>query len=149
MDALGRLLRDLGGHAGLAALGGHLTQFIRHRAELVGGLLLLVGGLVTGVPAGLAEQVPRLARSLGGDHPGLVGGGLGDVAARLARGLADVGGLVPGDGSGRRLRLILRRVRPCVVSHRGLPAFLVFCVAARYPCGYGVTRMPPAFLPVT
>ena len=118
MDTFGRLLRDLGGHAGLAALDGHLPQFVRHRAELAGGLLLLDGGLVAGVPAGLAEQVPRLARGLGDYLPGLVRGGLGDVAARLARGPADVRGLFPRDG--RRRRLILRVQDP---AERKAPRF--------------------------
>ena len=77
----------------------------RRRAELAGGLLLLNGGLVAGLPAGLAEQVARLARGLGDYFPGLIRGGLGDVAARLARGPAHVRGLVPCDGRGRRLVL--------------------------------------------
>src|SRR2546430_307884 len=98
VDAFGRLLRDLGGHAGLAALGGHLVQFIRHGAELVSGPLLLGRRLVAGVPAGLAGQVTRLARGLRDHLPGLIGGGLGDAAARLARGPADGRGLVPRDG---------------------------------------------------
>ena len=105
MDAFGRLLRDLGGHAGLAALGGHLLQFVRHGAELVSGPLLLDIRLVAGVPAGLAGQVTRLARGLRYHFPGLIGGGLRDAAARLARGPADVRGLVPRDGRGRRLVL--------------------------------------------
>ena len=83
-----------------------------------------------------------LARCLGCDHPGLVGGGLGDMAAGLGGGLADVGGLVPGDGSRRRLRLIVRRVRPCVISHRGLPAFPD--VLGRGPLPLGVWDNPYA-----
>ena len=137
MDSFGRLLRDLGDHAGLAALDGHLPQFVRHRAELAGGLLLLDGGLVADLPAGLAEQVPRLARGLGDYLPGLVRGGLGDVPARLTRGPADGRGLVPCDGRGRRLVLrtgallsvrlprsgALLGVRPYVFGHCG-PSYL-------------------------
>ena len=137
MDTFGRLLRDLGGHAGLAALDGHLPQFVRHRAELAGGLLLLDGGLVAGVPAGLAEQVPRLEHGLGDYLPGLVRGGLGDTASRLTRGPADGRGLIPCDGRGRRLVLRARTllsvrlprsgtrlgVRPHVFGHCG-PSYL-------------------------
>ena len=137
MDTFGRLLRDLGSHAGLAALGGHLPQFVRHRTELAGGLLLLDGGLVAGVAAGLVEQVARLARGLGDYLPSLVRGGLGDVAARLTRGPADGRGLVPCDGRSRRLVLragtllsvrlprsgTLLGVRPHVFGHCG-PSYL-------------------------
>jgi hypothetical protein len=57
VDAFGRLLGYLGGYAGLAALGRHIPQFVRHGVELVRGLLLLDGGLVAGLSARLAEQV--------------------------------------------------------------------------------------------
>jgi hypothetical protein len=145
VDAFGRLLRDLGGHAGLATLGGHLLQFVRHGAELVSGPLLLDIRLVAGVPAGLAGQVTRLARGLRYYFPGLVGGGLRDAAARLARGPADVRGLVPRDGGGRRL--VLRagtrlRVSPHVLGHGGPSFFLVIKsrVATREQVRHSCTR---------
>src|SRR5581483_7850177 len=106
VQTFGRLVGDLGGHAGLAALGRHLVQLVGHRAKLARGLLLLDGGLVTDLPAGLAGQVARLARGLGYDLPGLVGGGLGDPAARFAGGLAGGRGLSPRDVRGRPAGLV-------------------------------------------
>ena len=64
MNAFGRLLRDLGGHAGLAALGGHLLQFVRHGAELARGLLLLDGGLVSGLARSASPSRSRAWRAV-------------------------------------------------------------------------------------
>ena len=74
VNTFGRLLRDLGGHAGLAALGRHLLQFVRNGAELARGLLLLDGGLVSGLarwprragpaPGARSRRLPSLAWSV-------------------------------------------------------------------------------------
>ena len=53
----------------------------------------------------LAEQVPGLPGGLGYHHPSLVGGGLGNIAARLADGPADIRGLISRDIRRGRLRL--------------------------------------------
>src|SRR5438270_802176 len=64
------LLRDLSGQAGLAALGRHRLQLLRDGPQLMRGLTLLGRRLFPRLAAGLAEQVPGMARGLGNHLPG-------------------------------------------------------------------------------
>ena len=105
MHPVGRLPCDLGRQAGLAALVCHLRQLVRDGPQLLRRLLLLRSSLLTAPASGLAEQVPGLLSGLDHHHLGLLGGGLGNMAARLAGGPADIRGLISRDVRRGRLRL--------------------------------------------
>ena len=69
MNTFGRLLCDLGGHAGLAALDGHLPQFIRHRAELAGGRVAARDELADAVELPLGAEFARVRLELAQGPP--------------------------------------------------------------------------------
>jgi hypothetical protein len=84
VQAVGRLVCELAGHASLTASGGHLTELVCDGMQLNRRLLLLGGRLVACLPLGLSELDFVPASRFSGGLPGLVLRGLGDLAARLA-----------------------------------------------------------------
>jgi hypothetical protein len=95
-------------------------QLICDTPQLLRRPLLLGRCLVLHLTLRLAEEVTSLAPGLSNDIPGLIGGGLGNLTARVASMLPKVLRLAASGLNRRRLRrrvLVWRDVGTCLLGH--------------------------------